>query len=433
MPLVNPFEHVISEFRIPPNQMPSLSSPSLAPSYQSIRTFQKALNHNAMSISSTQTPLGYLHLVISNEKYLQASENKPFKVPSEPDLVEATADVTPGAVTRAMFDLSSSSSTDPTSDTLQAIKAFELQQQTHLKYVATVVALRNLILNAVDNKYITDLEDDLTGYAKVSPLQLMTYLWSSYGTVDDADHAANEDAMKKPWSPPEPIATLFDQLKRGQEFAARGNEIIDDTQLIRWGYQNIKNTGLFNRECEKWRKKDSSAKAWSDFKKHFILAFDDHLKYDSLPAPATTAAEATYTANQVQQILHDELSTILGSNAPPDTLSPDDPPPLDPDSGAANAAITIDDVRRVIQETLASATPNQSRSRTTTPSRPPHTPLVGQGFLRGKPVSYCWTHGVTSNLRHTSSSCRRKATGHKDAATFSNRMGGSQSSLVPNE
>jgi len=399
MPLVNPFEHVISEFRIPPNQMPSLSSPSLAPSYQSIRTFQKALNHNAMSISSTQTPLGHLHLVISNEKYLQASENKPFKVPSEPDLVEATADVTPGAVTRAMFDLSSSSSTDPTSDTLQAIKAFELQQQTHLKYVATVVALRNLIL------------------------------WSSYGTVDDADHAANEDAMKKPWSPPEPIATLFDQLKRGQEFAARGNEIIDDTQLIRWGYQNIKNTGLFNRECEKWRKKDSSAKAWSDFKKHFILAFDDHLKYDSLPAPATTAAEATYTANQVQQILHDELSTILGSNAPPDTLSPDDPPPFDPDSGAANAAITIDDVRRVIQETLASATPHQSRSRTTTPS----TPLVGQGFLRGKPVSYCWTHGVTSNLRHTSSSCRRKATGHKNAATFSNRMGGSQSSLVPNE
>ena len=420
MPLINPFDHVISEFRIPPNEMPSLSSPSQAPTYQSLRTFQKALNHNAMSIHSTQTRLGHLHLVITKAKYLEANDNVPFKVPTDPEATESTDeeaddDVDTGTVT---------------SDTLQSIKTFELQQQKYFKYNATVVALRNLILNAVDNKYITDLEDDLTGYAKVSPLELMTHLWTSYGTVDDADHAANEEAMKKPWTPPEPIATLFDQLKKGQEFAARGNEVIDDTQLIRWGYQNIKNTGLFNRECEKWRKKTPKDKSWTDFKKHFILAFDDHLKYDS---PNATASEATYTANQVQQILHDELSTILGSYAPTDPTSADAPPQPEPVPVTANAAITIEDVRRVIQETLSTQTPSQPSVRTTNPTHPPRSPLVAQGFLRGKPVSYCWTHGVTSNLRHTSASCRRKATGHKDEATFSNRMGGTQSSLVPEE
>ena len=435
MPLINPFDHVISEFRIPPNEMPSLSSPSQAPTYQSLRTFQKALNHNAMSIHSTQTRLGHLHLVITKAKYLEANDNVPFKVPTDPEATESTDeeaddDVDTGTVTRSMFALSSTSTTDPTSDTLQSIKTFELQQQKYFKYNATVVALRNLILNAVDNKYITDLEDDLTGYAKVSPLELMTHLWTSYGTVDDADHAANEEAMKKPWTPPEPIATLFDQLKKGQEFAARGNEVIDDTQLIRWGYQNIKNTGLFNRECEKWRKKTPKDKSWTDFKKHFILALDDHLKYDS---PNATASDATYTANQVQQILHDELSTILDSHATTDPTSADASPPPEPVSVTANAAITIEDVRRVIQETLHSQPPNQTSIRTTNPTRPPRSPLVAQGLLRGKPVSYCWTHGVTSNLRHTSASCRRKATGHKDEATFSNRMGGTQSSLVPEE
>ena len=206
MPLVNPFDHVVSEFRIPPNDMPSLSTPSQAPSYQSLRTFQKALNHNAMSIYSTQTPLGHLHLVITEEEYLQASDDVKFQVPTDPSITETTDDVATGNVTRSMFDLATSSNTDSTADTLQAIKAFELQHQTYLKYVATVVTLRNLILNSVNNKYINDLEDDLTGYAKVSPLQLMTHLWSAYGTVDDADHAANEEAMKKPWTPPEPIA-----------------------------------------------------------------------------------------------------------------------------------------------------------------------------------------------------------------------------------
>ena len=444
MPLINPFDHVISEFRIPPNEMPSLSTPSQAPTYQSLRTFQKALNHNAMSIHSTQTQLGHLHLVITNAEYLKANNNVPFKVPADPEAPASTDDeadddteddVGIGATTRSMFALATSS-TDPTSTTLQSIKTFELQQQKYFKYNATVVALRNLILNAVDNKYITDLEDDLTGYAKVSPLELMTHLWTSYGTVDDADHAANEEAMKKPWTPPEPIATLFEQLKKGQEFAARGNEVIDDTQLIRWGYQNIKNTGLFNRECEKWRKKTQKEKSWSDFKKHFILAYDDHLKYDSIPP---TTAEATYTANQVQQILQDELSTILGSNVTPDPSPSDNPPVPEPVIAAANATVTLDDVRRLIQETLsASSSPHPttqtSSNRVQDPGqRPPRPPLVAQGLLRGKPVSYCWTHGVTSNLRHTSASCRRKATGHKDEATYSNRMGGSQSSLVPPE
>ena len=81
-----------------------------------------------------------------------------------------------------MFDLSTSA--DSTSDTLQSIKAFELKQQTYLKYIAAEIALRNLILNAVNDKYFNELEDEDTGYAKVTPLQLMTHLWISYGTVE---------------------------------------------------------------------------------------------------------------------------------------------------------------------------------------------------------------------------------------------------------
>ena len=37
---------------------------------------------------------------------------------------------------------------------------------------------------------------------------------------------------------------------------------------------------------------------------------------------------------------------------------------------------------------------------------------------------YCWTHGAGN---HTSTDCRNKKEGHKDNATFSNRMGGSKS------
>ena len=60
----------------------------------------------------------------------------------------------------------------------------------------------------------------------------MTYIWDTYGTIDDADQTLNEQHMKQQWMPPTTIETLFEQLDDGKLFAAKGNEIIDDSQLM---------------------------------------------------------------------------------------------------------------------------------------------------------------------------------------------------------
>jgi hypothetical protein len=41
------------------------------------------------------------------------------------------------------------------------------------------------------------------------------------------------------------------------------------------------------------------------------------------------------------------------------------------------------------------------------------------------PGIYCWTHGHQCSQHHTSATCGNKAMGHKDDATSSNTMGGS--------
>ena len=38
----------------------------------------------------------------------------------------------------------------------------------------------------------------------------MTYIWDNYATIDDADRTRNEESMKRPWSPPQPIVDLFE-------------------------------------------------------------------------------------------------------------------------------------------------------------------------------------------------------------------------------
>ena len=171
--------------------------------------------------------------------------------------------------------------------------------------------------------------------------------------------------------PPTPIDTLFEQLDDGKLFAAKGHEVIDDSQLMRWVYDNVKNTGLFDRDCEKWRKKPQ-AEADEDRKEN-----------------APTATKATYTANQVQEIFQNEINTILqASDDPTDDTSPPPPP------ASANTSVTADDVRHMITESFASTKSETSNNRSNRsdqqdPSPPQNPPIICQAIIDEVPLSYC--------------------------------------------
>ena len=49
-----------------------------------------------------------------------------------------------------------------------------------------------------------------------------------------------------------------------------------------------------------------------------------------------------------------------------------------------------------------------------------------RGKKTEKKKSYCWTHGVTTNMEHKSGTCENQHTDHQDAANFDNHMGGSE-------
>ena len=76
-----------SQFRISPDQIPKMSSSTMAPSYTSIRKFQLALEENAFAIQSHQTKLGHLALVIQPDAYLSANDNNFFVEPTDPGFI----------------------------------------------------------------------------------------------------------------------------------------------------------------------------------------------------------------------------------------------------------------------------------------------------------------------------------------------------------
>ena len=85
----------------------------------------------------------------------------------------------------------------------------------------------------------------------------MTYIRKIYGTIDGSDQTQKKFQMKQQWNPPKPILFLFEKIDDAQKYAAKDNETIESSELIRWDYDNVKVTGLIDKDCEKWRKRDS--------------------------------------------------------------------------------------------------------------------------------------------------------------------------------
>ena len=97
----------------------------------------------------------------------------------------------------------------------------------------------------------------------------------------------NKDSTKIQWMPPTTVKTLYQQIKKVQNYAARGRETISDQQLCCWTYNNISSTGLFKKSCETWKSRLLADKTWYVFKEIFTNAKKEHAE--------CTAKEARYT------------------------------------------------------------------------------------------------------------------------------------------
>ena len=262
-----------------------------------------------------------------------------------------------------------------------------------------------MIVNNIEEKYISALCHPITRYNTCTPLTLMQHIWTTYGKITTSDLTANEERMYASWNPPTSIETLYEQLTDGQQFASKGGETIHDSQLVRKGYEIIAKTGLFDEDCKEWRKKAEDQQTFENFKKNFTAADDDRRKNNA------TTGSSGYSINTIEQIVHNEMNNILHQWMQPEVIPKQPPIESTPPTESANTT-TLEDIR---DELIKLINNQQKKSQL-----PPY-----QGKINGENVTYCWSHGITKNRRHNSKTCKRKKEGHQDDATLNNRMGGS--------
>jgi hypothetical protein len=83
----------------------------------------------------------------------------------------------------------------------------------------------------------------------------------------------------------------------------------------------------------------------------------------------------------------------------------------------------ITDSYQMLTQQLAAAMQGLTDVETKFGPKPPTTSRGSRPLPKNK--NYCWTHGWILGDAHTTSSCKFKVEGHKEAATRDNPLGGS--------
>ena len=128
---------------------------------------------------------------------------------------------------------------------------------------------------------------------------------------------------------------------------------------------------------------------------------------------------------------HNNLTPPTLPFTPSQVPSSSETPPL---TQEANTVMTAKDIKCMIEEVLKDQPAHNTRSKKKRKLEGDNNNTckivsdkiekhVAQGYCNGKPVAYCHTHGITTNLMHNSCTCSRRGEKHNERATLRAKKG----------
>jgi hypothetical protein len=368
------------------------------PTYEDLKVIRRLLNTNAMSVSSYvgRGRHGHLGIIMMNEEYFSIAADV-FPVPENPG---ASPEVVVGMTAAVIAEM-----TRLNRDATQVYRTYHNVDQ----------AIKKLILKAFDDAYLNALSNEVVGYANCTSLDLLTHHLTFYALIVPTELTQNYERLKTPYNPNQPMETLFQQIQDTRAFAIAGGQPYGNAMIVNVAYTLIFNTGLFPDACRAWQSKAIAGKTWAQFKIYF----------------ATAHREFRLTNQTSQQYVFHSANMMIEQGR-------DDPMQETAEAIAQLARATTSDRGTVATLTTTNSNlANQleavrvliAKIKSEIAALKIKLKPVWQGQRPTRTTnndSYCWSHGYQVGKSNTSASCQVRKTGHQEAATKSDTMGGVQ-------
>ena len=359
----------------------------------------KELKANAQSVYSNLGggAHGHLGIVLSPAAYALIS-NTPYETPMHP----GSLTIPPGT-------------TQIVARNLQSVH--EVQMSNFKTHLDVKKALIQQIVIAVESSYLDALRNPVTKTLDNDIHAILAHLMDTYGDVTPEKLSDYEDKVKAMVHDPSmPIDSVFNAVQELCDFSEQAQTPYTQAQAVNMALVIILRTGSFAESIKEWNRKTRAQRQnWINFKNHFRNAHKE-LRATRI----ATMSSQFQQANLVQQVVEGIQQAILpGEDAATDEFL----------SQVANATTQNQEIlpklleqmqqMKLLMESMQTQMSNSSNN-----SNNNNSINSNQRQQRRTPNRsyYCWTHGACA---HEGRHCNRKADGHKDEATFSNKMGGS--------
>lgn len=263
------------------------------PTPQSLLRLHAELSTNAISVESVRGDgqLGHYALVVPAAKYTaESTGNIPFVPPAHP----GPAPIIPANATAAVI---TEANRQYNADLLEA----SVFNSVHNN-------LKKQLLAAVPETYLDELRHESLGFAKVTVLQMLAHLDSTYGAVTSDDLRSNMKDLERAWNADQPLEDLWSQIKRCMTFAAQTDPISELT-AVRSALENLENTGLFTDAILRWRLRPEVEHTLANLKTAFNRADKErkrlmtsksagfHGSANSVSSKSTPSSSSSITSN----------------------------------------------------------------------------------------------------------------------------------------
>ena len=276
-------------------------------------------------------------------------------------------------------------------------------------------ALIRQIVASIDGNYLNELRDDNINTISSTIPEILQYLFNNFADVTPQDVTKAEEKLNElHWNINDPPMIFLAPIEELQKLATAAKIPRTAAQLVSIGLSIVQRTGDFEKALLEWFERNEDEKTWVNFKLHFTAAHKALRRVRGNTIQDTSYFQANQMVEQVNNNINqlktdilDSMSTLRGHHQDSSTYSSPTLPTL-ASSVTNTSKVSNEDLLLLIQDLQ-----RQLNTKSQSTMKPPSKRII---------THYCWTHGACG---HPSSACRNKKQGHKDDATFQNKLCGS--------
>ena len=199
----------------------------------------------------------------------------------------------------------------PTGLTLNAAAGTRAREEAiHKELIAQFETLegvklgtKDLILEAVDNEYLSEIEHDTLGFLNQTPRQMIEHLLTRGGALDFADTKDLLAEQDGEWNITENPQIYFNRVEKAIKGLRRNGITSDLNERRNIALFQLKATGEFNPAVREWEAKPAADKTWVNIKTFISAEYAKENKQNKLSAKYFKANAMMEQAEATEELI----------------------------------------------------------------------------------------------------------------------------------